>query len=361
MKRRLMTVLAVAAFVMVCILTVSCDPEHYKDGGEGEIRLFFESVADGSVRAVTEMPDTSDFLLTIQNASGNIVYDGKYGDCPESLEVASGNYTVTVRSINFTKPAFDSPLYGDSQCVVVERDGIVNVGLVCRQLNSGIRLSVVPEFLTSYPDGVLYLKSSEGKLMYSYSEKRIAYFNPGAVSLILSINGKDDLLMTRELEPQEILVLGVGVAASETSAGNKGISIAVDTTRNWIADRYVIGGGGSDGGSIAKALNVAQARTMAPMNGVWVSGYIVGGDLTTASGNFEEPFKSKSNLILGPRSSTTDRSVCIAVQLPSGSIRDELNLVDNPSLLGSKVSLHGNLVTDYFNLVGLKNLDDVEY
>ena len=92
-----MTALAVAAFVMVCILTVSCDPEHYKDGGEGEIRLIFESVADGSVRAVTEMPDTSDFLLTIQNGSGNIVYDGKYGDCPESLEVASGNYTVTVR------------------------------------------------------------------------------------------------------------------------------------------------------------------------------------------------------------------------------------------------------------------------
>ena len=123
----------------------------------------------------------------------------------------------------------------------------------------------------------------------------------------------------------------------------------------------MIGGGGSDGGSIAKALTVSQARTMAPKNNVWVSGYIVGGDLTTASGNFEEPFKSKSNLILGPRSSTTDRSVCIAVQLPSGSIRDELNLVDNPSLLGRKVCLHGNLVTDYFNLVGLKNLDDVEY
>ena len=359
MKKRLIEFTAVAFSVIASAIASSCDHAGFSDIGEGELRLAFSSVKGGEVRSVAEIPDTSDFLLTIVNSYGDSIYDGKYGDCPESLKVASGSYTVSVRSCQFTKPAFNSPVYGDSQCVVVEKDGIVNVGLICRQLNSGVRLSISPQFLDTYPDGVLFLKSTEGKLMFSYSEKRIAFFNPGPVTLILNRTSGDEVLMTRELEPQEILVLGVGVSDNQAVSQGGGITVAVDTTRNWIKETFVIGES-TGGESSGDALSVAQARTMAPLNDVWVSGYIVGGDLTSASGSFEEPFKNKTNLILGPRSTTKDRSVCIAVQIPTGSLRDKLNLVDNPSLLGEKVCLHGDLVTDYFNMVGLKNLDEVK-
>lgn len=358
MKRMFMAAYALAAFLGV----VSCESALSSETGEGELRISFESLVDPEVRAVTEIPDTSDFLLSVANSAGTSMYEGKYGDCPESMKVAAGNYIVSVRSGDFEKPAFASPQYGDSQCVVVEKDGIVNVGLVCRQLNSGIRLSIAPAFLTAYPDGVLFLKAAEGRLMYSYSEKRVAYFKPGPVSLILNRSGKDEVLMTRELAPQEILVLGVGVSNVQSSSEGKGLTISVDTTRTWISDRLTIGEGTVNSGvSPEKALTVAQARTMSPLNDVWVSGYIVGGDLTSASGAFEEPFKSRSNLILGPRSTTSDRNSCIAVQLSAGSLRDELNLVDNPSLLGRKVCLRGDLVSSYFNLTGLKNLEDVVY
>lgn len=358
MKRWLMIVAAACASASFQFFAVSCG-SGLDVGGEGELRLSFDSAMANEVRSVTDIPDTSDFLLTVANSAGSLIYDGKYGDCPESMKVSAGNYTVTVKSAKFLKPAFDAPQYGDSQCIVVEKDGIVNVSLVCRQLNSGVKLSISPAFLTAYPDGVLFLKSSEGKLMYSYSEKRIAYFNPGPVSLMLSSSGVDELLMTRELESQEILVLGVGVSGNSASSQGRGICVAVDTTRNWTAETFVIGSG-SGGASQGASVTVAQARTMAPASDVWVSGYIVGGDLTSSSGAFDTPFKSKTNLILGPRSTTVDRDVCIAVQLQSGSLRDKLNLVDNPSLLGKKVSLRGDLVTDYFNLVGLKNLKEVE-
>lgn len=360
MKKRSFDLIAVAFSAIVSVMVMSCESAGLADKGEGELRLAFSSVTWGEVGAVTEIPDTSDFLLSIENASGASIYNGKYGDCPESLKVSAGSYTVTVRSSEFTKPAFNSPQYGDSQCVVVKKDGIVNVALVCRQLNSGVRLSISPQFLNAYPDGVLFLKSAEGKLMFSYSEKRIAFFNPGPVSLVLNRNSSDEVLMTRELEPQEILVLGVGVSGAAEQPQGNGISVAVDTTRNWTQESFVIGEG-AGGTSSDDALSVAQARAMAPLEDVWISGYIVGGDLTSASGSFQEPFKYKTNLILGPRSATTDRSVCIAVQLPSGAFRDRLNLVDNPSLLGQKVCLHGDLVVDYFNLTGLKNLDDMVY
>ena len=178
---------------------VSCESALSGETGEGELRISFESMVAPEVRAVTEIPDTSDFLLTVANSAGTSMYEGKYGDCPESMKVAAGNYIVSVRSGDFEKPAFASPQYGDSQCVVVEKDGIVNVGLVCRQLNSGIRLSIAPAFLTAYPDGVLFLKAAEGRLMYSYSEKRVAYFKPGPVSLILNRSGKDEVLSALNL------------------------------------------------------------------------------------------------------------------------------------------------------------------
>ena len=357
-----MTASAVLSLAVAPFLVGSCDLSGLSKDGEGELRLSFESLVDNEVRSVYEIPDTSDFLLTVKDASGNSIYDGKYGDCPESLKVPSGSYTVTANSIKFVKPAFASPQYGDSQCVMVEKDGVVNVRLSCRQLNSGIRLSVDRAFLSKYPDGILFLKAPDGKLMYSYSEKRIAYFNPGPVSLVLSRDSKDEVLMTRELEPQEILVLGVSVSDVGVSSVSRGVDIEVDTTRNWTNETFVIGGSGSSGGSSPDmALSVAQARTMGTAEGVWVSGYVVGGDLTTSSASFEEPFESRTNMLIGPRSSTVDRSVCIAVQLQSGSLRDELNLVDNPSLLGRRICLRGDIVNGYFGLTGLKNLKDVAY
>ena len=69
--------------------------------------------------------------------------------------------------------------------MLVKKNSSVTVKLKCVLVNSGVRLKVNPNFLDSYPDGVLYLKSAEGRLMYSYSEKRIAYFLPGTVSLTL--------------------------------------------------------------------------------------------------------------------------------------------------------------------------------
>jgi hypothetical protein len=91
---------------------------------------------------------------------------------------------------------------------------------------------------------------------------------------------------------------------------------------------------------------------------VWVCGYIVGGDLTSASASFDEPFTSRTNILLGPKSSTVDKDACLSVQLPSGGLRDVLNLVDNPGLLGTKVYLKGDIVEAYYGIPGIKNISE---
>lgn len=341
---------------------VSCQMLGMPDPADekGELRISFSDSA--VTKVVEEIPDTSDFLLTVSSSDGTVVYDGQYGDSPESIMVDAGSYTIYVRSSDFRKPAFSAPQFGDEQCVVVASGGVADVRLTCVQMNAGVRLRIDESFLKNCPDAVLFLKSKEGKLMYGYSEKRIAYFLPGEVSLLMSRNGSDNVLFTRSLEPRSVLDIDVSAAGGSADSPQESIKVAVDTSRTWTSESYVIGGSGSSGkgNSTSDALTVSQAIASAGEEDVWVSGYIVGGDLSSSSASFSPPFSSRTNIVLGSRSSTSSRSSCLSVSLPSGYIRDELNLVDNPSLLGRKVCLKGDIVESYYGLTGLKNLVDFE-
>ena len=175
----------------------------------------------------------------------------------------------------------------------------------------------------------------------------------------------DKVLFTRDLEARAILDIEVSSASKPEDSDDpreESISVVVDTSRQWSHESYVVGQGGSvgKGSSPSDAMTVSQALVSAGEEDVWVSGYIVGGDLTSASASFQGPFKSKTNIILGPRSSSSSRSSCISVSLPQGVLRDDLNLLDNPSMLGKKVCLRGDIVDSYYGMVGLKNLTDYE-
>ena len=345
---------------LFAILLASC--EMFGPGssseGDGRLRISFEPSYGKMSRSSGEIPDTSDFILTVRDSDGKVIYDGLYGDSPESIMVKAGSYTVSVISEKFEKPAFSSPQFGDEQCVLVPSGGVADVRLTCSQMNCGVRLDVGPGFLKAFPDGVLFLKSSQGRLMYGYSEKRIAYFHPGSVSLVLNSGEKDKILMTRNLEACQILVLGVSVASGTGASVTEHISVAVDTTRVWLSDSYVIGGDDGKGTGSSDAMTVSQAMSAAGEEDVWVSGYVVGGDLTSSSASFEAPFSSRTCLLLGPRSSTKERTSCISVQLPAGEVREALNLVDNPELLGRKIVVRGDIVDSYYGLTGLKNCSE---
>lgn len=332
-------------------------------GKGGELRLSFDDTLSEDTRTVMDIPDTNDFLLYVTDSKGETIYEGTYGMAPESIMVKAGSYTVKAISGKFSKPAFSAPQFGDEQCVVVESGSAASVKLFCSQINSGIRLRVSSDFLTAYPGASLVLKSSAGSLMYGYSEKRIAYFATGNVSLVLSQGGTDKSLMTRWLEPGEILTLGVEVASGGTAGsvmGSKEISVAVDTSRVWTDAEFIIGEDGQKGTAPEDAVGITQAMSSVGEEDIWVRGYIVGGDLTSSSGSFEEPFTSRTNILLGPKPSTTNRSSCLAVQLQTGDVRDNLNLVDNPGLLGRKLYIKGDIVASYYGLVGIKNVTDYE-
>lgn len=342
----------------------ACDDFSLLSGPQekGELRW----VLDKSIltKSGAEIPDTNDFILTIRDARGEILYDGTYGDSPESLAVEAGSYTIGVVSIPFTTPAFARPQYGDEQVIVVASGQSVTVRLTCTLLNAGIRLKIAPEFLTSYPDGVLFVKQGSVKLKYAYTEKRIAYVMPDAVSVLLYNNAKEETLFTRELAPRE--VLSISIMAPEPGSGGQGTSairIAVDTSKVWTRESFVIGGDNGDagnGGQVPEnALSVAEASAHIGEEDIWVYGYIVGGDLTSSGKTVKtENWAKNTHLAIADRSSVTAKSSCLAVELPKGSVRDALNLVEHPDLRGCRVYLKGNLVESYFGTVGLKGTKD---
>ena len=356
-----------AALAISCSL-FTIDPENPAGGGEPELsrlRISFDDCSVAETKAYAEEKiDTNSFLLDISKADGTVIYSGTFGDSPESFSLEGGSYVVRAVSAEFDKPAFASPQYGDEQCIVIPPGEEIGVKLDCNMMNCGICLSVASGFLTSYPKSRLFVSSADGRLLYSYTEKRIAYFNPGKISLVLSDDSAGETLMTRSLKPGEVLKLSVKVAAGSGSSARGGtIGIAVDTSKTWIMDSYTIGGSNSSsdsGSSDDDVLTIAKARSSIGLTDVRVGGYVVGGDLTSANASFTGPFKSRSNLLLGPRSSASSRESCLSVQLGEGDVRDALNLVDNPDMLGRYVLLRGDIVQAYYGLVGLKNVTDFE-
>lgn len=331
----------------------------YVDDGSdlsGTISVRFSGVAAGKVRSAAAILDTNSFIITVTGPDGGVLYDDVYYRMPEVLNAAPGVYTVRAVSSYFTVPAFDAPQWGDEQMVTVRAGENVTADLVCRLVNCGVRLGVSRAFIDSGLPYSFLLQSAEGSVPYVLTEKRTAYFLPGLVSLAIDDGKKTKVLLTRFLGAGEILDLGIN-AGQQNGSGS--VSIKIDTSCTHLSETYDLDPVETEPGSSAdNALDVQGAMAAVGRKDVWVGGYIVGGDLTKSTINFEGPFKSASNMAIGPRWSTSTRSSCLSVELKSGPVRDALNLVSNPDVLGSYVCLKGDIDPSYFGLIGIKNVTD---
>ena len=312
---------------------------------------------DPATKALPDLPDTNDFILTVRNAAGKVLYHGSYGDSPAKMEVEPGSYTVSAISGEFSQPAFAMPQYGDEQVIVVPEGNNASAHLECTLLNCGVTLKISPDFPTAYPDGVMFLKQGSTRLMHAFTEKRIAYFFPGELQLLLHNDNQDQVLLTRSLAARDILAIKIAVADQSQASGS--VSIAVDTTKNWLSQTYTIGGDNSDGGAdVSSAITVSDAINHIGEE-VWLYGYIVGGDLTANGKSVKTTGITKpSHMAMAARSSVTEKASCVAVELPSGNVRDALNLVDHPELIGTRVYVKGKLTDAYFGTIGLKGTSD---
>lgn len=116
------------------------------------------------------------------------------------------------------------------------------------------------------------------------------------------------------------------------------------------------------GGSNESPYTVAQVLSGSATSTGWAEGYIVGwvDGMTLSSGaTFTADATSKTNLLIADNAGETNVDNCVPVQLPSGTVRNALNLSDNPGNFGKKVKLNGSF-EKYFGVNGIKSVTEYE-
>jgi len=115
---------------------------------------------------------------------------------------------------------------------------------------------------------------------------------------------------------------------------------------------------GSGSGTFEDPYDVEAGKSNSSTTPVWVKGFIVGVYETNTSEftpNFNPPFVTNSNILIASSANETNLANCLPVQLPSGDIRNALNLVDNAGNEGKEVMVLGTLEA-YFGQPGVKSL-----
>ena len=319
-----------------------------------------------SSRATEDPLDAASYDLCIEDADGKRQFDGLIAECPAEFELQPGTYSVSACNRSFSQPDFDCPQFGDARSVTLKEGEMSEVRLTAVQMNAGLRLQVSERFVANYKECSLFLRSSKGNLAWGWDETRTAYFFPGKVALSIDSGGSGTTIYTADIGRGEIMTLKIDVSEDITKVDPMtgiGISITIDTLRTHTQREFAWDGStqGSSGPSEALPtglVSVEDARKMAGSSGVWVCGYIAGGDLSSSSCSFEGPFSSRTNMVIADSPSCDERDRCMSVQLAVGDIRNALNLVDNPSNLGRRVYLKGDVVEAYYKLPGLQKLSE---
>lgn len=304
----------------------------------------FQNTSQG---LVTEL-DTNQFTLSIYSENGVKVYDGKYGAKPDEFVVIPGSYDIKLYSGKFNAPSFNKPLYGDEQTILAGNDMRLDVLLSCRQINGGLRINFESSFKNHFKGNGLKIRDSNGEIEYPYTSKDYCYVSPGAIELYYTKNLTDTLLCTRQVGAGEMLTLNLSYMLGNRNASN--VKIEIDTTREWRTDYFNVGYKIPTG-----AYTIEEAKGMAGEKSITVFGFILGGDASETTMRIAPPFSSKTNIVIASSMLERNRNNCMVVELPTGSVREGLNLVNNPGYLGSAVIVTGNIVESYYGYTGIKN------
>ena len=157
------------------------------------------------------------------------------------------------------------------------------------------------------------------------------------------------------------------VAVPADFLGKSGVVFALRYTATtkagtWEVKNFKVAHGKAEVVEPEEAKEYTVAEALAAFGGAAkpavVKGYIVGtinGQVYAEGCVFSGTAESKTNLLLADTPDETDYNNCIPVQLPSGTVRNALNLVDNPGLYLKEVKLTGSL-EKYFGVAGLKSV-----
>lgn len=349
----------------LCKLIIGLDAESLKNAITiVEENLQIDNIAKGSEDYYGNKValDTSNYLLKIVDNKANTIYDGLYVNRPKEFLVKSGDYTISLLSGEFVEPQVSVPLFGDTKKIKAKTDSIIQINLVSTQMTGGLRVSCTNNFINYFRGSGLYYVKDTIQYKRSYpGNNQYVFFYPGEVKVIYKNKDgseyytpydkptyKDTLILSRKLKANDLVTIKLDYDLSAINTG--AFKIAVDTNRNRYFNIHNVAFFAPYG-----SVSVVYAKTHIG-DTVSLYGYIVGGDASTSSFSKRGPFTSKTHIVVAKENWQSLRENVMAVELPNGLIRKELNLVDNPQMVQKKIVIDGVIVDSYFGKPGLKSV-----
>lgn len=208
-----LTHLAPVAALLLLIGT-GCSKDRGTSHGAGTLNIKLEM--DDHIDLVTRTantkatPDLASFTLEVLQGEEIVEKLPTIGsNTSPSLTLEEGDYTVNVYSQPFTAPAFDTPVYGDSQDFSLLAGETKNLTMECVQTNAGVIISYTDEFKAQYTTYSTRIDCTSGSLDFSGADAtRTGYFPAGYATLTITADGKE--------YQQEILLKGNDCTASRS-------------------------------------------------------------------------------------------------------------------------------------------------
>ena len=320
-------------FVLFFFMMSACS----KKEAPGEIETGYLTLnidKDASLKADVVI---TDFILRISNSQSVEILSEYVGDLPDQIALPAGNYTVEAYSAIFSEPMFDAPCYLGKTNIEIEAGETTEALLICSQNNAGIKVLWSDAFSDMFSAYQAQIVCDAGELTYSSTETRVGYFLPGTVSISIITDGQTINGGSITLAAKDMVTLTL--QPKETPSGSLSILFSIDETVNNREIEIIIDPEYIGENSETNPYSVAQALLKPDETGVWVVGYIAG---ARTSANWSTT--AQTNIVIADVAGETELSKTIAIQLPTtGTIREELNVVDNPSNINKKILVKGNL------------------
>lgn len=322
-----------------------------EEGENATVSFDTKGLARQASSAGLNESDVNSFPFLITDSKG-VVYEGPFGDRPDTLIVQAGECVFELKSRVYSGPEFDRPLYGDEKVVEVSAGEEFEVTLSCRQLTSGVQIIFSQEFREEMPDAFVRISCRDTVsgavevIDYHPDETGFCHFLPGLVTinLLKDAGSPPELLTGRYCSESDMLSVTVKMASMEASGA---VKVEVDTTLVRFGETYSYGRK-REGKSVFDAIDVADLPDFAG-DTVWVAGYISGYFVNKNWHNAADSSAVATNIAL---SSSPEAAWACPAGISTGKCKS-LNLKEHPELFGQRIAILGISGTLY-DLTGIK-------
>lgn len=185
---------------------------------------------------LADFKDVNSYAVTIAQDSGVVAEYSRFDKMPAELELGAGAYTIQVSKGTETAAAFDAPYFSGKKEFTIVKDMTTPVEVTAAMANSRVTIDYSDDFLQTYKDYTLSLKTNkmELPLVYEKGESRPMYFLSDASGTkleiameLVNIYGKTvNYMATTTIKPKQWAKLTV-------RTDEKGLNgIAIDVTLN---------------------------------------------------------------------------------------------------------------------------------